>query len=324
MDESEKRDTAGDRVSKDARDWVVRLASGGITDADLARFKAWRDASAEHARAFTRERAFWQQLSAIDPRPQRAPAPRNMGRRAFLMGGSAAIAASIAIVAAPRLQLLWQADYRTAAGEQADISLPDGTRVTLNTDSALALRFRPDLRLVELLQGEALFEVRPDGAAPFRVAALGGYTDTLSAAFAVRALDNQATITATKGEASVFSPARADQLPGPQSAALAIKADQQTSYLRGRAPVPALAVDLDQTLAWRSGRVIFDGRSFADALAELGRYVPERIVLADRSRTHDPVSAIFSIRQAGAAIAALAETQGLTARRIPGVMIVIS
>jgi transmembrane sensor len=103
-----------------------------------------------------------------------------------------------------------------------------------------------------------------------------------------------------------------------------LDASQQTSYAQGRSPSRAATIDPDTSLAWRSGRVIFDGRPFAGALAELGRYVPERIILANRSQADEPVSAIFSIRQAFAAIEALAATQKLTARRIPGVMIVVS
>ncbi|WP_161915463.1 FecR domain-containing protein [Methylosinus sp. C49] len=324
MDESGKEKAVGDRAAKDARDWVVRLASGNMTDAELARFKAWREASHEHARAFSREREFWRQLDAVDPRADRLPAPpaqRRLGRRAVLTG--AAAAASIAAVAAPKIELLLTADYRTAVGEQAEFSLPDGTRVTLDTDSALALRFRPGLRLVELLRGEALFDIVPGGDAPFRVAALDGGADAVDAAFSMRALGGAATVTVARGTALVFCPTAADAPPMSRLSALEIGEGRQTRYVRGRAPGPPVVVDIEQTLAWRSGRVIFDGRPFADALAELGRYVPEPIVLTNRSRAQDPVSAIVSIRQAGAAVAALARTQGLTARRIPGVMILV-
>lgn len=327
MDESDKRDATSDKAAMDARDWVVRLSSGNVTEAELARFKAWRAASEENAKAFVRERAFWQQLSAADPRPEhlrRLVRPTSLGRRAFILGGSAAVAASIAVVAAPKLKLLWQADYRTAAGEQRDVSLSDGTKVALNTDTALAIRYRSGLRLVELLQGEAVFDVKANEDAPFRVAALNGNTDAVSGSFAVRALDEEATVTVTAGEVRVAAPAAQDAAAMPVIAAFTIRPDQQTYYRRGGAPYPVTAIDPELVLAWRTGRVIFEGRPFADAMAELGRYVPERIVLADRSRAHDPVSAIFSIRQAHAAVAALAETQGLTARRIPGVMILIS
>lgn len=327
MDESGNPDVISERAARDARDWVVRLSSGRMTEAELARFKAWRAASEENARAFIRERAFWRQLGALDLQAGQERAPRqppSLSRRALVFGGSAAIAASVAVVAVPRVRLLWQADYRTAAGEQKEVSLADGTRVTLNTDSALAVRYRQDLRFVELLQGEAMFDIGTDAAAPFRVSAFGGNTDAVSGSLSVRALDEEATVTVMSGEARVAAPALEDATAMPVMAAITIKPDQQTRYRRGGSPSPATAIDPEQVLAWRTGRVIFEGRPFAEAVAELGRYVPEPIVLVDRSRSHDPVSAVFSIRQAQAAVAALAETQGLTARRIPGVMIVIS
>ena len=61
MDEPEKRSATDRRIAMDARDWIVRLTSGNVSDADIQRFKAWRDRSAEHGRAFERERLFWRQ-----------------------------------------------------------------------------------------------------------------------------------------------------------------------------------------------------------------------------------------------------------------------
>jgi transmembrane sensor len=103
-----------------------------------------------------------------------------------------------------------------------------------------------------------------------------------------------------------------------------LAANEQTSYVSGERPVPASTVDTEAVMAWRDGRVIFEGRPFSAAMAELGRYVPERIVLAPGVRPDVPVSAIFSTRNALDAVEALAKTQGLVARRIPGVVILIT
>jgi transmembrane sensor len=314
------------RIAKDARDWVVRLASGTATEAELAAFRAWRAASPAHDRAFARERAFWRQLQVLAPEapplaPYR-PERKGIGRRAVL-GGGAALAAGVAGVAlAPRLALLWRADHRTGIGEQARVSLPDGSAVLLNTDSAIALGFRPGLRLVTLLQGEALFEARRDAAAPFRVAALGGNTETEGAVFAVRAVEADATVTVAEGRGRVFGPAAAEA-PVPPAGAVDLAAGQQAWYREGSAPGRAAPVDLGAVLAWRAGRIVFDRKPFAEAVAELGRYVPERVVLADRGRAAEPVGGVFSIREAQAALSALADTQGLPLRRVPGVVIVI-
>lgn len=62
-----------------------------------------------------------------------------------------------------------QADYRTAVGEQPMLTLPDQSRVTLNTQSAIAVSFDAAFRRVRLLKGEALFAVQPDVTGTFNV-----------------------------------------------------------------------------------------------------------------------------------------------------------
>lgn len=327
MDESDKRPDQDRRIALDARDWIVRLASGNASEADLRAFKTWRDAAPEHGRAFERERRFWQELQILEgavARPLVQPDPRPaISRRGFVAGGALAAAAA-GIVVMPRLERLWRADFATAVGEQKEIALPDGSIATLNTDSAIAVDFGPDLRLVRLLGGEAAFRVKPDATMPFRVASLGGNSDALDAQFSVSALDGLATVTVAGGRARVSAPAAPDEVSRPDVAFVEVNGDEQTRYAEGQRPLPAMAVDSGALLAWRSGRVIFEGRSFSSAVAELGRYVPERIVMAPGVASDLPVSAIFSTREAMAAVQALAKTQGRTARRIPGVAIIIA
>src|SRR5262245_35226968 len=65
MDQNRKPSDIEPRIAMDARDWIVRLSSGAVTDADLDRFHAWHDASPEHRQAFARERAFWGDLKLL-------------------------------------------------------------------------------------------------------------------------------------------------------------------------------------------------------------------------------------------------------------------
>jgi transmembrane sensor len=332
MDEDEKRPVIDRRIAMDARDWIVRLTSGDVGAADLERFRAWRDRSPEHERAFERERAFWQQLQMLDARSDGLTRPvippplrrLRLSRRAFLIGGGVAATAAIAAVAVPSLQLRWSADFATAVGDQGQFTLPDGSVAALNTDSAISVGFKPSLRLVTLLKGEAEFRVRDDDSSVFRVTALGGNTDALGTTFSVKALDGMVTVTVSEGRVRVAGPASPYDLEEISAGKVLLAANEQTSYAQGGLPQPTRMVDADAILAWRTGRIIFEGRPFASAIAELGRYVPERIVLATRAHNDVPITAIFSTRQALAAVQALAQTQGLSARRIPGVMLLIS
>lgn len=332
MDESDKRPDRHRRIALDARDWIVRLTSGNVSDAELQRFRAWQDRSPEHKRAFERERAFWQQLQVLDGNsdgmpPFRPPLPRQrhslIGRRSFLIGGGAAAAAAAVVVAIPRLQLMWSADFTTAVGEQVDISLPDGSIATLNTDTAMAVNFTPQLRLVTLLKGEAEFKVRPDPSL-FRVTTLCGNIDALGTTFSVKSIDGVATITVREGHVRVAGPAAPTDLGEGTAGEVELVTNEQTSYGAGERPLPASVVDTDVVMAWRNGRVVFEGRPFSSAIAELGRYVPERIVLGPGASPDVRISAIFSTRDAFDAVQALAKTQGLAAHRIPGAVIFIT
>lgn len=288
-----------DRIAQEARDWIVRLTSGAAGAEDLARFHAWRGRSAAHAAAFARERAFWQDLKVL------APARRTMSRRQTLAGGALLAAGVAGVVIAPRLAL-WRADLHTDVGEMAAFSLPDGSGATLNTGSALDLG--PGLRAAHLLRGEAEFRIRPQDA-PFRLSAGGGTCETDGATFTVRLEDGLTRVSVAEGRVRV--------------ATQDLTADMETSFAHGQAARSPVPLDPELAFAWREGRIIFEGRPMGEALHELGRYIPERIVLGPRGDASVPVSAVFSTREARAAVSALARTQRLSARRIPGVAILL-
>lgn len=318
MREPETHPDAEHRLAFEARDWIVQLTSGHVSEDQLARFKAWRAQSPGHARAFARERDYWQELAGIGAAPQGVPGAarpqRHLGRRGVLIGGGALAAAVAGAMVLPRVALWRNADFATAIGEMAEIPLADGSLATLNTDSAIAIDFTPALRQVHLLKGEAEFRVRP-GAASFRVSALGGETDALGTVFSVRMDGERALVAVSEGRVRVSTATDEAVDLGPA---------QETSYAAGMAPQPPVAIDRELAFAWRHGRVIFEGRPFDQAIRELGRYVPERIVLGPGVDASVPVSAIVSTREVLPAIEALARTQGLAARRVPGVVIVIA
>lgn len=319
MDEGKQRSETDRGVAMNARDWIVRLTSGRVTGAELERFHAWCAESPEHRRAFAREREFWQLLGGVNAAAAAAspdaPAPRRIVSRRMVLAGGVAIAAGV--VAAPRVIRWLRTDFSTGPGEQQSATLPDGSTMLLNTSSSVAIDFSGELRRVDLLDGEVDVSVVSLAGRPFQLSALGGASETEGGRFAVRRIDGEATVTASEGAVTVSS-------GGATLDRVDLAAGQQTRYRSGAAPQPATAVDLDTELAWRTGRIVFDGKPFAAAVHQLGRYVSERLVFTTHAYDRSPVSAVFHTGDAHAAIEALAHTQGLTTRRIPGVLIVIS
>jgi transmembrane sensor len=329
MMDDEHRDAEPHRIALDARDWLVRLTSGHVSDAELAAFHAWRDCRPEHRDAFERERIFWQQLQSVSL-PASVSAPRQvlrrpLGRRTFLAGGAAAAAAATGLMAGPRAYRQWMADFAAPIGEQAQLELPDGSGATLNSGSSLRVLYGPDLRLVALTEGEAEFSVRaaPD-LAPFRLAMLGGNTQTDGGRFSARIDGSTATVTVSDHEAVVFGPADARAPIGNYGNRVRIGRNQQTTYRDGGVPQAPAEADMELVLAWRENRIVLEGTAFSAAVREVGRYLGEPVLLRPGLNPDLPVSGVFSTREPFAALAALARTQGASVRRIPGIAIIVA
>lgn len=315
------------RAALDARDWLVRLTSGSLSAAELEQFKLWRDCRPEHRAAFEHERRFWNQLDRLaHTNRSAAQVPTSgMTRRSLIGGGAAVAAAAAGLVAAPRVSLWWQADFIVPAGSQREISLPDGTIATVNTGGALKVDFRAGLRLIHLLRGEAEFRIplAADGS-PFRVAAGGGNTDMPEGHLTVGNAEDLTTVAVAAGQAAVYSPLAPDETVLAQKPHVMLVQSQQTTYLSGANPSQPGTADLEILLAWRQGKIIFEGKPFAAAISDIGRYISEPVILRPGIDRDLAVSGIFSTSQPLAALQSLAKTQALSVRHIPGVAIILA
>lgn len=330
------RDTAGTpqgpprQALEEARDWLVRLASGEMGPHDHERLQAWLQADPAHRSAFDREQAMWRQAEGLEdafgpstwgdagepadslPEPRRLRSARSrLGRRSAAMGLVGALAACLLLVVLGGDIRLWlTADHRTGAGEQRQIALPDGSVVHLNTDSAVEVDYGAKARRVALLRGEAYFDVARNPARPFVVLARDRSVRAVGTAFAVRVDADTVSVTVTSGEIEVAPLARAQGAGGVEKP-VGVVATQQLVYRGGGTRAAVTAVDTRAALGWREGRIVIDEMPFGRAIAELDRYWPGRIVVASRRRLTAPVSGVFSPARLGSALGALAATQGL-------------
>ena len=314
-----------------ARDWVVHLTSGDPTAEDLRRLKSWLAQSPSHREAFEKERLFWQRLgglaAASGPRTwgearggagEGRRARRRTGRRLLAAGGMAACLAAF-VLFGDWLGTALRADHRTAEGEQETVTLPDGSRVHLNTDTAVVVAYGEAERRVGLLRGEALFEVSADPARPFRVTAAGGVVEAVGTAFVVRGGGAAASVAVTEGRVRVTSPAE----DSPARATVLAARGQRTGYRSGRPPRPAEAFDPATAAVWRQGLIVIDDLPLDRALAELDRYRPGRIVLMAGGGDYRAVSGAFDVGNVDAAIAGIAATHGLSVTELTPYLLIL-
>lgn len=320
---------ASEKVRTEAADWVVRLDAPDCSEADRNDFLDWLAASAEHAPAFSRAQQLWCELDNVAALPVSGRAPRrdaipdrytaSAGRHRRRSRGFRRIAAAAILLLAVGCGALFgddarialRADASSTVGETRTLTLEDGSRIQLNTDSAVAVHYGTGTREIELLKGEAAFEVAHDASRPFRVHAAGGTVTALGTVFLVRDLAGGARVAVTEGRVEVRA----------GSAIAELGAGQQAAYLEGEI-APAIGIDSYAASAWRRGRISFVDQPLGEVVAELNRYHRGRIVVADDLAAL-PVSGAFETTQPLAAVAALEQTLGLHSRRYTDFLILL-
>jgi transmembrane sensor len=309
-----------DDIAEQARAWVVRLASGEMAESERAALLAWLAESETHARAFEAERAFWRRLAPLQEtferldRTERSAAapspPRRIRRPHIAITGTLALAACLLLLLfAPQLALFLKADHVSGGDKVLAVTLPDGSRVTLDRNSAIRVAYDNGQRQVELLQGEAFVEVMPETARPFRLLAAGGVSEALGTAYAVRLEDAGARVAVTEGHVAVSSAA-------PPAETRELTAGQALRYDAGGRLAASYAFDRSHALAWRQGRVVLVDLPLGEALAELDRYQPGRILLLGGGRPAAAVSGVIDLEHLDEGLAALAATHGLTVHHL--------
>lgn len=295
-----------EKIETEAAEWLARQDGGRWSEADEAAFAAWQEQSTAHRVAVIRLRTVWQRadrlqaLGAGVPRGE-IPAPRQwrlsgFPDRATSPGGlvsnsdrpsrfqvrpPAAIAATILVMFATALG--WYSlgrnanSYSTAIGSMEMVPLADGSRITLNTASAMRVELSPTERRVRLDHGEAFFEVASDPARPFVVHAGNKQIVAVGTKFSVLNSKGTVRVVVTEGLVEVTVAERTTQGPPTPVGAGSIAQAGAFGVVVQRLSV----ADAVSSLSWRSGYIALRDTPLADAVAEFNRYNEKQIVIAD-------------------------------------------
>jgi transmembrane sensor len=243
-----------------------------------------------------------------------------LGRRELLWG--AAAAASVAAVGVLTYAYLMPTYYRTTRGEVRLTPLSDGSTITLNTASVVAVRYTPLTRDVRLIEGEALFDVAKDSSRPFVVSAGGSRVRAVGTSFSVRRVGVEPTqVLVQEGIVDLFGGGPADDVP--------IRLPANTRGIAFDKPGPsgsAIKIALDpadvaRRLAWRQGKIALEGITLAQAAAEFARYSETRIIIDDPSVARLTTTGLFSAHDPAGFARAAALTFGLQYGYTPDGMI---
>ncbi|WP_263262608.1 FecR domain-containing protein [Pseudomonas sp. RIT-PI-S] len=294
-----------------AMDWLIVLQSP--TPAQCQQFDAWLAQDPSHANAYAKVSALWhsdavgEAARVIDREGSR----KHRGHRAsYLKLLTLAATLVLAVLLTTNLPLRLKADYITLSGERHRLELQDGSRVLLNTESALSSRQQDGVQTAKLYQGEAWFEV-PDHSLPLELQAGPLQASARSGAFAVRYLDGQAQVRVARGDLDLHN-----------------DLNQRRRLSAGDAVAvgpagfgPTTRLNAEEDLSWVDGRLIFENRPLKQVLAELSRYYPGWIVNTNAQLGDIAVTGNYKLNDPIAVIRALARITQAQLREFPALVI---
>jgi transmembrane sensor len=215
------------KARAEASAWVVQLHGSARSAALEAAFRAWLAADPEHRREFERVNQVWLDVPEVPlggiTRLAHWNRPRVISRWAI-----AAVVLFVLGIGAIGVYQAWFAGvYITGVGEQRTLRLQDGTRLTLNSNSKVVVRFAKARRHVTLARGEAYFEVVHNQQRPFIVTVGDHDIRDVGTVFMVRYGNGNAAITLLEGEVTVSNAIITEAATARAGAAAAMRGETQ-------------------------------------------------------------------------------------------------
>ena len=278
---------SADETEMVAAAWSAR-EDRDLTPAEAAALQEWLAASTLNRVAYLRLKASWQRadrLSAL--KNPAAPVAESSGLLADLLARPrlvGAIAAALLLVAGAGSWQLWRGGneqiFATAVGKMQAVRLADGSRMELNTNTRVRTDVTAARRVVTLDAGEAYFDVVHDAARPFLVYAGNRRITDLGTKFSVFRNGDDVRVTVQEGRVKV------DVLDRPAVDAPVVAEAGHTVMTKGSETLvfSKPGAEIDNGLAWRSGMLVFNQQTLADAAEQFNRYNSRKIVIEGKAR----------------------------------------
>ncbi len=332
----------GDDLMDIARKWYLRLEEDAGDDHLREQFEQWIGQDPAHREAFNAVVDFWSHIDGLPeiqemratgtdifnevPVPPKKAAIVDLRQEKYakesLKGQRLwrrwAVAAMVLLIFSAGFSFynsyLPEGTYQTATGEMQIIQLADGSTVYLNTDSKFRTDFTNRARKIELLRGEAKFDVVHDENRPFIVETSRGDIRAVGTSFNIYDRKEAVEIIVFEGTVAVdhkkYRLDGIDAPPKPSETAVLVTGgerivvfDNNTSVIRA-----ANALELSQKNAWRNGKLIFRGQKLSDVIREMSRYTNRKIIITDDALSEMKMGGAFDIKDFEALLHAIEDT----------------
>lgn len=310
-----------DGVSEEAGYWWVVLNEPACSQSEREAFAKWVGRSPDRVEAFLRVSMMSAALKSSDIHWLDTPAEQLIAEarqysaqvtslpqrtmsmesavESFSLGGGWRLAGLTLAAVLVVLLAIWivphSARYSTAVGEQRSVVLEDGSIVTINTSSEIEVEFSRSRRLINLVQGEALFEVSHDVRRPFDVVVDEVIVRAVGTKFNIDRRDQRTTVSVVEGSVKVMKEALR---PGTNSRGIdapytMLTASQRVVLTDEEVGMPEKVPDLAPLTAWTQRQLIFESQRLAEVVAEFNRYNRRQILVRSPGLNEREITGVF-------------------------------
>ena len=268
--------------------WHLELRDNPSSEFSVE-FQSWTRDSKNRAalRAVEESWLAIEELSAspeiLDMRRGALNRARRFGTKRWLprsaIGRAAAALILVATLGGGAAYAVWRdrTTYVTDIGERRVVSLPDGSRVSMDADSRVRVHYSENLRALVLDRGRARFDVAHNVTRPFTVSAGGETVVAIGTSFSVERLGQETLVTLIQGEVAVKKASSVFQPIAPQIVEpIRLLAGQELVAIKGL-NISVQPVNLQAATAWEGGQLVFKDEPLGEAVQRVNRYSERRI-----------------------------------------------
>ena len=290
-----------------ASEWHAIMHSGDVDERTRSNFERWLHSNREHKRVYRDFEQIYCDLdfvsvaAGVDLDSDLQRSKKNWMHRikwSFLRGiwsrpvafpkaiAGVVLAITLLFIYGPILINNGQnpIKYETKTAEVRDITLSDGTIVTLGAKSVLETTFADDMRKVKLYSGEAFFNVAKNKSRPFYVSVNDTLVRVVGTQFDVRSRADMVHVAVLEGVVEVMKPRDISEKIDDERMSKLVKrrlvAGQMVSAQRSVALPEVKLIEDEVPGAWRDGNLVYDNVSLAEIITDVNRYSIRPIRLA--------------------------------------------
>ena len=319
--------TLASRLKKkvgEASVWFARRQSGEPASHGDNGFTRWLAREPRNTAEFRRRERAWELAGQLEEDPeiqalladadleQVQPPSRPSNRPAWGL----ALAAVLAIaVATWHLTTREVGDhvYDTSVGEFRLVTLPDQSRMMLNTATRARVAYRGSTRTINLEHGEATFEVVHDTSRPFEVHTGNVIARALGTEFNVQSSSGAVTVSVLSGTVQVIR-SSGEEIRSAGLHSDVVRGGESVVY-RAHEPSGIRPADVGRIKAWRARRVQFDNVTLEKALDEYNGYLRTPIKIGGPGIADLHISGVFRVDDPEGLLRTLQEAFGMRVDR---------